>query len=573
MNMIASAIPAVAPPSGDGLPASPSAAKASAGSRSRSAFSSVLRSVQRADGASPRRQEPGESSSDRRARVGRREADSGKVDGSSTEAARAGRRAGESNSDRGQESQKTDGDFSSEDQRETSLTRNESDLSSSGQFVGVTPQEKTADSRVNETMLPALPEETASGQVVMAMAGAEGQTISGATLQGPAPARQVFDDSADQETLGTAASVTHTHGSAVSGTSETAQPRAGGQRMSLRADEGMSDDQGQADQKAPPFLQASGNDASVSEQPDSTTKSSAAVGSSSIIARSEGGVGPLAVRPEPAAWEAPKLSDQPGPVESAGAQHPLVNDLGLQGPSIRNQEEGKPAIGERHQAGPASESAAAQREASLPAGDRPSDGFLSELQADHRLRVDVRAQEPAMSGAGMAETVAQRPETAAAIGQPASPASSELDRHGGAAPAASQISGRPHAMDSSLPVMSRSVVLEVAQPDLGRVNIRVALANDFVHTHLSSDRLEVGQYLLGGQDRLQSAFQTNGLEMGQFRVDIDRQSAGRSFQHGQSQDQGRMWQQEPTRSEQNHGASEPRAQHAMGYAGKLNLVA
>lgn len=89
----------------------------------------------------------------------------------------------------------------------------------------------------------------------------------------------------------------------------------------------------------------------------------------------------------------------------------------------------------------------------------------------------------------------------------------------------------------------RSVVVNVAQPDLGQVNIRVAMTNDVVHTHFSSDRLEVGQFIVNGQDRLQAALQASGLDMGQFRVDIDRQGAGRSFQQGSSQEQGQPWNQ------------------------------
>jgi flagellar hook-length control protein FliK len=87
-------------------------------------------------------------------------------------------------------------------------------------------------------------------------------------------------------------------------------------------------------------------------------------------------------------------------------------------------------------------------------------------------------------------------------------------------------------------------VVDVSQPDLGHVNIRVAMMNDVVNTHLSADRPEVGQFLINGQDRLQAALQANGLDMGQFRVDIDRQGAGRSFQHGPSQEQGQTWNQD-----------------------------
>jgi hypothetical protein len=91
--------------------------------------------------------------------------------------------------------------------------------------------------------------------------------------------------------------------------------------------------------------------------------------------------------------------------------------------------------------------------------------------------------------------------------------------------------------------MTRSVVFDLIQHDLGHVNIRVAMMNDVVHTHVLADRPEVGQFLINGQDRLQAAFQANGLDMGQFRVDIDRQSAGRSFHHGPSQEQGQSWNQ------------------------------
>jgi hypothetical protein len=126
--------------------------------------------------------------------------------------------------------------------------------------------------------------------------------------------------------------------------------------------------------------------------------------------------------------------------------------------------------------------------------------------------------------------------------------------------------------ESSVRFMTRSVVFDVAQPDLGHVNIRVAMTNDVVHTHLSTDRLEVGQFLVSGQDRLQAAFQANGLDMGQFRVDIDRQSAGRSFQQDSSQEQGHTWNQ---RSEELKWGQSPDRQDEprTSLHGLLNVVA
>jgi hypothetical protein len=119
---------------------------------------------------------------------------------------------------------------------------------------------------------------------------------------------------------------------------------------------------------------------------------------------------------------------------------------------------------------------------------------------------------------------------------------------------------------------TRSVVVNVAQPDLGHVNIRVAMTNAVVHTFLSSDRADVGQFFINGQDRLQAALQASGLDLGQFRVDIDRQSSGRSFQQGSSQEQGQLWNQG------SHGIgqelhSEQHGQTRGTLHGLLNVVA
>jgi hypothetical protein len=120
--------------------------------------------------------------------------------------------------------------------------------------------------------------------------------------------------------------------------------------------------------------------------------------------------------------------------------------------------------------------------------------------------------------------------------------------------------------------MTRSVVFNVAQPDMGHVNIRVAMMHDVVHTSLSTDRPDVGQFLINGQDRLQAALQANGLDMGQFRVDIDRQSAGRSFHHSSSQEQGQSWNEGSQRTNMGEGRERQPEQRASLH-GLLNVVA
>lgn len=119
---------------------------------------------------------------------------------------------------------------------------------------------------------------------------------------------------------------------------------------------------------------------------------------------------------------------------------------------------------------------------------------------------------------------------------------------------------------------TKSMVLELSQADLGRVNIRVAVNQDVVHTHFSSDRSDMGQYLQSGQERLQSALQTSGLDLGRFQVDIDRQSAGRSFQQPASQGQSNG--RSPHEDSHNQGQGrEEFTREPASRRGKLNLVA
>ncbi len=139
-------------------------------------------------------------------------------------------------------------------------------------------------------------------------------------------------------------------------------------------------------------------------------------------------------------------------------------------------------------------------------------------------------------------------------------------------PPAQPVSHVPDVTPTPMPSLLRSVVLEVAQPELGHVNIRVAMMNESVHAHFSTDRMEVGQFLINGQDRLQTTLQASGLDMGQFRVDIDRQNGGRSFQQGLFQEQGQSGHQgsQGVAKEQTQGWPDNTRSLLQG---RLNLVA
>ena len=130
--------------------------------------------------------------------------------------------------------------------------------------------------------------------------------------------------------------------------------------------------------------------------------------------------------------------------------------------------------------------------------------------------------------------------------------------------------------EATFPVMSKSVVFEVVQSDLGRVQVRVAMTNDVVHTHFTPDRSDVGTLLWNGQDRLQTALQASGLAMGQFSVDVERHGAGRSFQQGPSYEQNRTGHEQSGRSHGDHvstNSSDSSDGRRGALRGLLNLVA
>jgi hypothetical protein len=166
------------------------------------------------------------------------------------------------------------------------------------------------------------------------------------------------------------------------------------------------------------------------------------------------------------------------------------------------------------------------------------------------------------------------PQPALIAGQSGQPAQGVPDPHSATGMAAiPSVAAGSEAGENAFPALSKSVVFEVAQSDLGRVQVRVAMTNDVVHTHFTSDRSEVGTLLWNGQDRLQSALQASGLDMGQFRVDLERQGAGRSFQQGPPHEQGRGGQEQSGRSQGEPGAPDSSDGRRGAPRGMLNLVA
>lgn len=243
----------------------------------------------------------------------------------------------------------------------------------------------------------------------------------------------------------------------------------------------------------------------------------------------------------PVVLERPLLAEQaPEPKEDVVSRRLAVSSTGWQEPTQQDDERGREWPGRDHRERHASDQAMAQSampEVSAPA--TPSHSSLMTNGMDHR----------AFSSAPSAKLPADT--------QSATPTLPVQPTDWMPGPSTNQ---------------TKSMMLELSQADLGQVNIRVAVNQDTVHTHFVSERNELGQYLVNGQERLQSALNASGLDLGRFQVDIERQSAGRSFQ-------------EPTSQEQSHGHTpqgegrdsgpgrEEAAHDTAPRRGMLNLVA
>lgn len=78
------------------------------------------------------------------------------------------------------------------------------------------------------------------------------------------------------------------------------------------------------------------------------------------------------------------------------------------------------------------------------------------------------------------------------------------------------------------PAPVQALRLEVERPDIGQVALRVVLADQTVHAKVTTDHLEVRDFLVARQGQLESGLKANGLEMGEFRVDVNQHRHGQS---------------------------------------------
>jgi hypothetical protein len=83
--------------------------------------------------------------------------------------------------------------------------------------------------------------------------------------------------------------------------------------------------------------------------------------------------------------------------------------------------------------------------------------------------------------------------------------------------------------------LTHSVQFDLAPADFGQLRVRVVLSDHTIHTHMSTDRAELGQMLTGQQEQLSTQLTAAGLDLGRFQVQVDQERTNHSGQEWQSQ--------------------------------------
>lgn len=118
---------------------------------------------------------------------------------------------------------------------------------------------------------------------------------------------------------------------------------------------------------------------------------------------------------------------------------------------------------------------------------------------------------------------------------------------------------------------THTVQFDLAPADFGQLRVRLVLADQTVHTHLSTDRAELGQMLTNQQEQLSTQLSGAGLDLGRFQVQVDQERRNQSGQEWQSQAQGGTSQQQRDQRQQDRTQDAPVP--AQARTGMLSLFA
>ena len=135
-------------------------------------------------------------------------------------------------------------------------------------------------------------------------------------------------------------------------------------------------------------------------------------------------------------------------------------------------------------------------------------------------------------------------------------------------PQASRLSPDPEAAPAPT---THSVQFDLAPADFGQLRVRLVLADQTVHTHMSTDRAELGQMLTSQQEQLTTQLSGAGLDLGRFQVQVDQERSNQPGQDWQSQAQGGASQQQRDQRQQDRAQDAPVP--AQARTGMLSLFA
>ncbi len=198
------------------------------------------------------------------------------------------------------------------------------------------------------------------------------------------------------------------------------------------------------------------------------------------------------------------LNDPAGPVQSS------VHATGLEGKAVQ-QEEAPPADA----TGSVTARGEAQAWHPVLHADQGQTGDSPSGQEFDQQNPNAFVMPGSQPSAAMQEQAFTIPATASAqqVGVPESPV-----------PAPSAAPARAVPIQPEIPVdpTSKSVQFDLPTTDFGQLRVRVVLADQTVHTHMVTDRADLGRLLVDRQDHLGAQLSTAGLDLGQLRVQVDR---------------------------------------------------
>ncbi len=102
----------------------------------------------------------------------------------------------------------------------------------------------------------------------------------------------------------------------------------------------------------------------------------------------------------------------------------------------------------------------------------------------------------------------------------------------------------------------QSVHVELPSHDSAPLSVRISMTDQTVHTQFTTDRNDLGAFLMGRQDQLQQSLAKSGLELGQFQVHIDQRGQQESLPDRQPRRNGEELEQQPAAQDRNQQAQD-----------------